>query len=106
VSQQPLSQSERLLLSGAELIKAYEAPVRETPPGYRTCFCGRCGSPVPDPDTDSSWFEIPAGTLDDDPVLRPERHIFVEVRAPWFDIADRLPRLDRAALKKHRQSHP
>jgi hypothetical protein len=37
-------------------------------------------------------IRIPAGTLDDDPGLRPQRHIFVDVKAPWFDIADGLPR--------------
>src|SRR6266581_8078970 len=53
------------LLQGRELIKTYEAPVRETPPAYRTCFCSRCGSPVPNPFSDSRWFEVPAGVLDD-----------------------------------------
>jgi hypothetical protein len=57
---------------------------------------------VPEPASDSPWFEVAAGTLDDDPGLRPERHIFVEARAPWFAIADGLPQLDRAALRRLR----
>jgi hypothetical protein len=92
------------LVQGGEMIKTYEAPVRESPPGYRTTFCSRCGSPVPDPEMDTPWFEIAAGTLDDDPELRPERHIFVEARAPWFAIADHLPQLDKPALRKFRNS--
>ena len=92
------------LISGRELIRTYEAPVREAAPGYRTCFCGRCGSPVPNPDTETPWFEVPAGVLDDDPQLRPDRHIFVEVKSPWFEIADHLPQLDRAALARLRNA--
>jgi len=92
------------LTSGREVIQAYEAPVREAPPGYRTYFCGRCGSPVPNPNPETRWFEIPAGALDDDPQLRPDRHIFVELKSPWFSIADKLPQLDRAALARLRSS--
>ena len=90
------------LTSGWELIRAYEAPVREVAPGYRTYFCTRCGSPVPNPNPETPWFEVPAGALDDDPQLRPDRHIFVEFKSPWFEIADNLPQLDRAALVRLR----
>jgi hypothetical protein len=41
------------LTAGRELIRAYEAPVREVAPGYRTHFCGRCGSPVPNPNPET-----------------------------------------------------
>ena len=92
------------LLQGRELIKTYEAPVRETPPAYRTCFCSRCGSPVPNPFSDSRWFEVPAGVLDDDPQLRPDKHIFVEAKSPWFAITDDLPQLDKAALLRLRRA--
>jgi len=92
------------LVQGRELITSYEAPVRESPPGYRTSFCSRCGSPVPDPGADAPWFEVAAGTLDDDPGLRPERHIFIEAKAPWFAIADRLPQLDEPTLRTLRRS--
>jgi hypothetical protein len=92
------------LTSGRELIQSYEAPVRETAPGYRTFFCGRCGSPVPNPNPETAWFEVPAGVLDDDPQLRPDRHIFVEVKSPWFSIADKLPQLDRTELRRLRST--
>jgi hypothetical protein len=39
---------------------------------------------------------IPAGGLDHDPGLRPQMHIFVGSKAPWFEIADDLPRYDAA----------
>lgn len=88
---------------GRELIKAYEAPMLESPPAYRACFCTICGSCVPDPEDTSEFFEIAAGLLDDDPQLRPDRHIFVELKAPWFRISDELPQLDKRALMRHRR---
>jgi hypothetical protein len=94
------------LLAGAELIRAYEAPVLETPPPYRSAFCSRCGSPVPDPPPDATWFEIPAGLLDDDPELRPDKHIFIECKSPWFPISDALPQLTKAQLIELRKRVP
>jgi len=38
------------------------------------------------------------GTLDDDPGLRPQAHIFVGSKAPWYEIADELPRYEEYAL--------
>jgi hypothetical protein len=91
------------LLAGAELIARYEAPIRKAPPAYRTAFCSRCGSPVPDPPPGAEWFEVAAGTLDGDPGLRPDRHIFVECKSPWFEITDGLPQLDEGALVELRR---
>ena len=62
----------------------------------------RCGSPLPDPEGTSDWLEIPAGLLDDDPGLRPDKHIFVEMKAAWEAITDSLPQLDKAALGRLR----
>ena len=77
-------------ISGEPLVKIYEAPVRNTPPGYRRTFCAVCGGPLPTLHDDV--IRVPAGTLIDDPGIRPQRHIFVDFKASWFDIADRLPR--------------
>jgi len=90
------------LLAGRELIRAYQAPLLEAPPAYRTCFCSRCGSRVPDAFSEAAYIEVPAGSLDSDPLLRPDKHIYVEVKAPWFTISDSLPQLDKAALAKQR----
>lgn len=90
------------LLTGRELIKTYDAPILKEPPAYRSCFCVRCGSPVPDPSAQGSFIEIAAGTLDDDPGVNPDKHIFVEKKAAWHEIADALPQLDEAALREYR----
>ena len=90
------------LLAGAELIRSYEAPILEFPPAYRVSFCSRCGSPVPDPRPGEEWFEVPAGLLDDDPQLRPDKHIFVDRKSAWFEIHDTLPQLTRLELYRLR----
>jgi hypothetical protein len=94
------------IVHGLDLIRTYEAPIRQAPPPYRTCFCGRCGSPLPDTVSSSSWLEIPAGLLDDDPGLRPDKHIYVDVKSTWFVIADDLPQFDKAAIRRYRETHP
>jgi RimJ/RimL family protein N-acetyltransferase len=93
------------LLAGGDLIVSYDAPILRAPPAYRRSFCRRCGSPVPNPDPQADWFEIPAGLLDDAPELRPDKHIFVEQRAAWFEIADDLPRFSEAELALWRRQH-
>lgn len=94
------------LLEGRELIASYEAPLLERPPAYRVFFCRRCGSPAPDPDPTSLTFEIPAGLLEGDPGIRPDKHIFVEHQAPWFESGDALPRFTKPELAEWRRRRP
>jgi hypothetical protein len=75
-------------VSGQSLVKTYEAPIYRKSPGYRRTFCTECGAPVPTVDGDI--IRVPAGCLDDDPGVRPQRHIFVDFKAPWFEITDSL----------------
>jgi len=56
-----------------------------------SAFCSRCGSPVPPVQPAGELFEIPAGTFDDDPGVRPDRHIFVELAPPWMEVGADLP---------------
>jgi hypothetical protein len=86
------------LLSGRELIHSYDAPLLYRPPPYRSSFCARCGSPVPPADPDDDWLEIPAGLLDTDPEIRPDKHILVEFVPPWDEIKDGLPQYDARQL--------
>lgn len=39
-------------------------------------------------DSGSGIIRVPAGTLDGDPGIRPQRHIFVDFKAPWLEITD------------------
>ncbi|MGH7923201.1 MAG: GFA family protein [Candidatus Binatus sp.] len=93
------------LIAGKDLITTYDAPMLREPPAYRASFCSRCGSPVPNPNPEphrtrgrSGMLEIPAGLLDDDPGMKPDKHIFVEVKSVWFEITDDLPQYDLPRL--------
>jgi hypothetical protein len=67
-------------LSGEELLGRYDVPdaVR-----FHTLFCGRCGSPAPRIIKEENLVVIPAGTLDEDPAIRPQARIFWGSRAEW-----------------------
>ena len=64
---------------------------------FKQVFCNRCGSPMPNLDRQRSVAIIPAGSLDDDPGIRPECHIFATSKAPWFDIPGTLPQYEARA---------
>jgi len=60
-----------------------------TPTGYRSSFCGTCGSHVPDPNPDKTTYWVPAGLLDQqDPGIQVGAHVFVESKAAWDVIGD------------------
>jgi hypothetical protein len=84
-------------LQGEHLIKYYESPR-----GYLRGFCGDCGSPILNrigsnwkapaefPDPPVPQYGIALAILDN-PQVRPACHVFVDSKAPWFDITDDLP---------------
>ena len=53
--------------------------------------CRRCGSLVYSVVRDGAYVHVALGSLLDDPAIRPNRHIFVGSKAPWFTITDDLP---------------
>jgi hypothetical protein len=70
-----------------------EAARYESSPGFGRRFCARCGSVTPG-DADGALRFVPLGGADGDTGTRPEAHIFVASRAPWFTPTDALPRFD------------
>ncbi len=62
--------------------------------GNVRAFCGTCGSNMPVLEGGGSHVTIPAGSLDDDPGVRPMVNIFVASKAPWFEISDALPQFE------------
>ena len=60
--------------------------------GYRA-FCRKCGSPLGAMQKgELTWVTL--GTIEGDPGVRPQAHIFVASKAPWFEINDDLPQFD------------
>ena len=58
---------------------------------HTVAFCSRCGAKVPKVSEDRGLVNVPAGSLDTDPGMRAQGHIFVADKAPWFDITGALP---------------
>src|SRR5258706_1322672 len=84
-------------LQGEELVSYFESS-----PGFHRGFCSRCGSPIVNraapnyayASVRGSDLGVPLGILDDHPRVRPEQHIFVGSKAPWFEITDDLPQYE------------
>jgi hypothetical protein len=53
--------------------------------------CKKCGSLLYSVVRDGAFVHVAMGTLVDAPSIRPDKHIFVGSKAPWFTIADNLP---------------
>jgi hypothetical protein len=73
-------------LAGQSYVENYQSS-----PSNIRAFCKVCGSNVPVLEGEDTHVIIPAGSLDDDPLVRPVVHIHTASKAPWFEITDALP---------------
>ncbi len=83
-------------LGGEELVGRYEHPEAKH---YATSFCKRCGSSLPWLAKSGRSMVIPAGTLDDDPGIRPAHNIYWQDRAPWREEVADLVHYDELPTK-------
>ena len=75
------------LVSGADQLAEFESS-----PGKHRHFCKRCGNPLfSRADHRPTMVFVRAGSLDDDPPLRPQAHFWTAYKAPWNTICDGLP---------------
>lgn len=65
-------------LKGESLITQWKKPS-----GFRSEFCSKCGSPVPNSLRGSDYYWIPAGLLEDDTKFEIVSHIFTDSKASW-----------------------
>ncbi|MFT5220196.1 MAG: hypothetical protein ACI822_003104 [Gammaproteobacteria bacterium] len=74
-------------LSGEDLLKTYELDEG----GF--CFCSQCGSNVA-----GTWngviIAVTFGSMEGDPEIYPDQHIYVGSKASWATIDDGLPESD------------
>ena len=75
--------------SGEDSVKVYE-----TSSGAGWCFCRECGSSLAGSQK-GRITSITLGTVEGDPGIKPECHIFVGSKAPWYEINDDLPQFDK-----------
>ncbi len=62
-----------------------QASIRQysTPGGFKSHFCDRCGSPLPNPTREDSAWWVPVGLLDDDASIELALHVYVGSKAEW-----------------------
>jgi len=85
-------------LSGEESVSRFELPEASH---FATTFCKNCGSPLPWLTKSGKAMVIPAGTLDDDPGIKPVHNIFYADKAPWYEAVDDLIKYDALPVKDH-----
>lgn len=78
---------------GEDLIVEYKVPEARY---FAVAFCRRCGGETPRISRERGTVNVPAGTLDTDPGIRPQANIYVGSKAPWIEITDDLPRYAEA----------
>ena len=61
---------------------------------YTRSFCTTCGAVAPSLMPGEGLAFVPAGTLDGDPGIRVQGHMFVGSKAPWYEITDGLPQYE------------
>ena len=72
-------------LAGEDRVAKYQSS------DHARSFCPTCGSAAPGVMPEMGIVFLPAGNLEGDPGIKPQRHIFAGSKAPWFDITDQLP---------------
>ncbi len=80
------------ITAGEEMLADYESS-----PGKFRRFCQTCGAHVyAHINSRPEIVIVRAGLLDDEPGVRPQNHIWVSHKAPWFEITDSLPQFPEA----------
>ena len=75
------------IVSGADQLVAFQS----SPGKYRN-FCKHCGNQLfSRADHRPNVVIVRAGSLDDDPQIRPQAHYWTNYKAPWHEICDDLP---------------
>jgi hypothetical protein len=77
--------------AGEDLLRSFQVPDANL---FRTVFCSVCGSPMPRVAPDASFALIPAGSLDNDPGIRPTGRIYQDSRTDWSCDDSELPLYD------------
>lgn len=75
-------------LGGEEHVRAFKLPEAKR---FTNQFCTICGGRLPRQPQGTDTVIVPAGSLDDEPPIRPQSRIFTGSRAAWSCCGDDLP---------------
>ncbi|MET0089935.1 MAG: GFA family protein [Candidatus Thiodiazotropha sp.] len=88
-------------LRGEASVGRYELP---TAKHFATGFCKVCGSTLPWLAQSGKAVVVPAGSLDEDPGIRPMQNIFYASRAIWHTDPASLPSFDELPVRPGRRT--
>ena len=74
-------------LSGEDYVGRYDPADTKY---FATCFCRNCGASLPWLSKSEKVVVIPAGTLDEDPEIKPSQNIFCGSRPDWYTAASSI----------------
>ncbi len=83
-------------LKGEDSVGRFELPDAKY---FATSFCKKCGSSLPWLTKNGKALIVPAGTLDDDPEVKPLHNIYFSDRAPWYETVDSLAKYNELPIK-------
>ncbi len=83
-------------LCGETSIGRFELPDAKH---FATSFCKKCGSSLPWLTQSGKAVVVPAGTLNDDPKIRPVHNIYFADKAPWHKEVDDLTKYEELPIK-------
>lgn len=75
-------------LTGRELVQKHKPPEAAR---FNVSFCVKCGGGAPVERENVPFVLVPAALFDGDFGTKPQAHIFVASKAPWYVIHDDLP---------------
>ncbi|MFT5445641.1 MAG: hypothetical protein ACI9DC_000802 [Gammaproteobacteria bacterium] len=75
-------------LRGEEHVQLFLLPEAKH---FGHAFCTTCGSSMPQKDAARGRYSVPLGSMDDDPAVRAEHHIYAESKGPWYTWLSDLP---------------
>lgn len=67
---------------------------------FASSFCKTCGSSLPWITQGAKAMIVPAGTLDDDPKVKPQQNIYYADKACWYENVNDLVKYDELPIKK------
>ena len=83
-------------LSGEEHVSRFEMADAKY---FATCFCQQCGSSLPWAVQGGKNIVVPAGSLDEDPGVQPQKNIFWASKVPWFTSPCELMKYDEFPVR-------
>jgi hypothetical protein len=86
-------------LRGEEHVGRFEHPEAKH---FATSFCKKCGSSLPWLTKSGKAIIVPAGTLDNDPGVKPMHNIYYAYRAPWYEEVGHLRKYDELPVKQNK----